>query len=269
MTTGRVIANSVPKAGTHLLTRTLELLGLELFPIFLNGGLQDRSMTVEETPDAVRVGSEWPCLIENERFFALMSQVPESGFIKGHLPYSPRVAEMLDRLHYRMVLMVRDPRDLVVSHVNWAMSRDYLPHQKLYQGLNAEDRLNAAIVGFRCEPKGPILAGLRERLGHMLPWMEDSMCCLVRFEALVGAQGGGSREAQIAELRRITDHLELDVADERLEEAADSAFGGTLTFKAGQIGRWRETFTDRNRALAKQFAGDAIVGLGYEEDDDW
>ncbi|MBL28160.1 MAG: hypothetical protein CMM50_11505 [Rhodospirillaceae bacterium] len=269
MTAGRVIANSIPKAGTHLLTRTLELLGLDLFPTFLNGGLQARSMEVAETPDTVRVGSEWPCLVENERFFALMSQVSEGGFIKGHLPYSSRVADMLARLRYRMVLMVRDPRDITVSHVNWALSRDYLPHQKLYQALRPEDRLSAAIVGFRCEPNGPILAGLRERLDHMLPWTEDPMCCLVRFETLVGAQGGGSREAQIAEMRRIADHLDLDLTDDRLAEAADAVFGGTLTFKSGQIGRWREAFTDRHRALVKQLAGDAIVRLGYEESDDW
>jgi len=269
MTAARIIANSVPKSGTHLLTRVLELMGLELFPTFLNGGLVARSMTTAETPDKVRVGSEWPCLVDNERFFALMSQVEAGMFIKGHLPYSPRVAEMLDRLDYRMVLMLRDPRDVAVSHVDWALSRDYLPHRKLYQALAPDDRLAAAIIGFRCEPAGPIVAGLRERFEQMLPWTARETTYVTRFESLVGPQGGGSHEAQLAELAAIAGHLGLDASPETLKDVAVRAFGGTMTFKGGRSGRWREAFKDRHRDLVKREVGDIVAALGYEADDDW
>jgi hypothetical protein len=41
------------------------------------------------------------------------------------------------------------------------------------------------------------------------------------------------------------------------------------TFRRGQPGEWREHFTEANKSAFKETAGDLLVRLGYEVDDQW
>jgi hypothetical protein len=41
------------------------------------------------------------------------------------------------------------------------------------------------------------------------------------------------------------------------------------TFRSGKTGGWREHFKDENKKLFKEVAGDLLVRLGYEENNDW
>lgn len=65
---------------------------------------------------------------------------------------------------------------------------------------------------------------------------------VVRFENLVGPKGSGSEILQKNEVKRIANYLELTVSDEEIEEVCQKLFGGTKTFKKGQIGTWKSKF---------------------------
>ena len=41
------------------------------------------------------------------------------------------------------------------------------------------------------------------------------------------------------------------------------------TFRKGQPGNWRQHFSEANKALFKEQAGDLLLRLGYETDNDW
>jgi hypothetical protein len=41
------------------------------------------------------------------------------------------------------------------------------------------------------------------------------------------------------------------------------------TFRSGKAGGWREHFTDDHKQLFKDVAGDLLVRLGYEMNNDW
>jgi hypothetical protein len=41
------------------------------------------------------------------------------------------------------------------------------------------------------------------------------------------------------------------------------------TFRSGKTGGWKEYFTEEQKALFKEVAGDLLVRLGYEENNDW
>jgi hypothetical protein len=41
------------------------------------------------------------------------------------------------------------------------------------------------------------------------------------------------------------------------------------TFRKARPGNWREHFTDENKALFKNQAGDLLIELGYEATEDW
>jgi hypothetical protein len=103
----------------------------------------------------------------------------------------------------------------------------------------------------------------------VLRWASEPFACRVTFEKLVGPQGGGSRAAQIDELRRLADHLGFRFSPDTLERIADQVFGGTNTFRKGVIGGWRDHFTPAHKAAFKDLAGPLLIELGYETDNDW
>jgi len=41
------------------------------------------------------------------------------------------------------------------------------------------------------------------------------------------------------------------------------------TFRSGKTGGWKTYFTDEHKKLFKKVAGDLVVQLGYEKDNDW
>lgn len=41
------------------------------------------------------------------------------------------------------------------------------------------------------------------------------------------------------------------------------------TFRSGKTGGWRDHFSKENKALFKEVAGDLLVRLGYEQNNDW
>jgi hypothetical protein len=55
--------------------------------------------------------------------------------------------------------------------------------------------------------------------------------------------------------------------DEAWQEERDSALAAFLP--KGQAGNWRHLFTDRDRKLFKETAGDMLLKWGYEKDLDW
>ena len=41
------------------------------------------------------------------------------------------------------------------------------------------------------------------------------------------------------------------------------------TFRSGKTGEWKKYFNDEHKNLFKDVAGDLLVQLGYEKDDNW
>ena len=265
----RVLVNSIPKSGTHLLGKALALMGVKEMPVRLYNSISKPGMKTEETMYRVPVGSVWPALVPIERLGDLLLQAAPGAFIQGHVPYVKRVARLLDVLNCKMVLIIRDPRAVALSHAGWVPTREYLPSYEFYRNKTADERLALAITGFRVEPDGPLELGLRRRFEHLLPWMAHPLVYTTRFEWLAGPQSGGDQEVQQRELRNIATHVGLSVTQERLMRVAEGLYGGTMTFRKGRIDRWREEFKEEHKSLIKAEMGDLIVRLGYERDDSW
>jgi tetratricopeptide (TPR) repeat protein len=269
-TPNRIFLNSVAKAGTHLLTRTVALLQCEPYPFFLHGALtQERPMQAEETEDSLLVGVIWPCLVKAEGLTAILGDVPKGQYLKGHLPHSPRTAKILEALDYKMVIIVRDPRDVALSHIKWALTRDYLPHQKYYESLPEDERLSKEIDGFAFPPDGPVVLDMRRRYEYILNWRGHPMVYITSFERLVGEQGGGSAEAQREEVNNIAAHLGIALTDDHRKAVIDNMFGGTVTFKEGKRGGWKQHFGEKHKQQIKALMGDLIIELGYEQNNNW
>jgi hypothetical protein len=88
---------------------------------------------------------------------------------------------------------------------------------------------------------------------------------MVKFEDLVGVEGGGSAEAQRLAVGRVATHLGIPVDERKIGLVGESLFGVGRTFRRGQIGGWREEFTaEHERALAEGALGPLLAELGYD-----
>jgi hypothetical protein len=265
------LVNSLPKSGTNLLKKAVSgLAGIRSSGIAFD---HDAGVRLAQQPEAqqgtVPLGVGWPVCAPREAVRSALQQVPHGCYAFAHVPFSPGIAELLVELDMKSVLILRDPRDAVVSYVNYiATSRTNLLFN-YFEPLTQAERITIAIVGIPEDGKGVMRKGIKDSLTSMLPWSSQPFNYTTRFEQLVGPVGGGTREAQVRELEAIAEHLGARLSRRRLESIADGLFGGTPTFSRGAIGAWHEVFTPEHKQLAKELLGELLIKLGYERDWDW
>lgn len=186
-----------------------------------------------------------------------------------HIPFSSAMATLVAKLKIRMVTIIRDPRDVVVSHAKYMASTRGTRLFDYYQFLSEEEQLLTSIVGIPKERNGASLLNIKDRLASVLSWGTQAFNYTTLFERLVGPQGGGSREVQIQEIRAIAHHLRIPCAENDVVATADNAFGGTATFHQGLMGRWRQYCSTQHKQVLKELIGQSLIDLGYERNLDW
>lgn len=237
---------SIPKCGSHLIKKALGLMGCNSF--------------------------RYPsCSFFNakERDFS------QQRSIFSHAPHNDDLAQFVLDNNYKGILMIRDPRDQAVSFVHFAQKS--MKVWDIICSLPFNEALTRWITDASImKGKGKFHDPLLDNLGTIsdfyhqyLLWTDQPNFYVARFENLVGTQGGGSDELQRQELINIAHHLGIEATPEIFEKIKDNLFGRSRTFRKGQIGSWRKTFTDEHKKLFKEIAGDLLIDLGYEQDYSW
>ncbi|MDP8930275.1 MAG: sulfotransferase domain-containing protein, partial [Actinomycetota bacterium] len=258
-----VVVNSLPKSGTHLLIRLLESLpGIHRVRLQLAPKALEKFEPDGQEP-VVPVGVSSPVLFSRRRLLRVLSLMPSATFCTGHLLYSEPFADILAAVDMKMVLIIRDPRDVVVSSAGYLADQGSHRLHPQFGTRPLEERMLQSIRGIEPRFGDRGMLGIRERMRGVLAWDSRPEVYLTRFEPLVGPAGGGSRSVQVDEIRRIARHLGIGCSEQTLDSVASGLFGGTGTFRKGQIGAWREAFTPRLVDAAKPLLSDILVELGY------
>ena len=246
----KVFANSIPKAGTNLLKRTLNLL-----PCVVPWWTYHIVETIPGILDQLQT-------------------VKNGQVVTAHLPWSKSLVEILISKGFVIIFIIRDLRDKAVSDVHYLVhkSTDHQLH-RYFSSLNSdEERLMAYIRGVpeHCHPGGIRPKLWEDHTKRMLPWLDEPNCMTIRFEDLIGSSGGGSDKKQIETVDSIVKHIGIELSQEEIQQiAAKSFFAGSRTFRKGQIGDWRNHFTEEHKQIFKEVHGDTLIRLGYEKDYDW
>jgi hypothetical protein len=247
----RVIANSIPKAGTHLLKKCLSLFpGLSYANAHLEVNLQVEAMS------------------------GLLSAAADGGVVTAHLPYQKAYAQLFEELRYETLLIIRDPRDVAVSFSYYVTKTTDHYLNAYYRNLSGNDeRLMVSIVGIK-EKLVPWaktgLSSIDSLYSAFLKWSAETMNCTVRFESLIGPTGGGSRETQVQEIGRIAKHLGVRLSRADVERIAEGTFDPkSPTFRRGMVGDWKNHFSPEHKKVFKDMAGHLLIDLGYEKNLEW
>lgn len=251
----RIFINSIPKAGTHLLTAELDK-----FREIRNSRLHIETREVNAA--AVGGGRVEEIRIDAALFADRARTVRRGQFFSGHLFWDETLAAFLRDANIRTVFVKRDPRDILVSQLHYivGLRRHYL--HRLIGGLrNDEERLRMLVLGRVGEP---FIRPLREQLARFIPWTSAEFVLDVRFEDLVGERGGGSMERKRETLLRICHHCGLPT--DRIEEFSRAAAKATPTLRAGRANAWQAGLPDSIVRLVTEHCAEEIARLGYPID---
>jgi hypothetical protein len=167
----------------------------------------------------------------------------------------------------KIILNIRDPRDVIVSFVNYLCGKtgrgfgNFAGYQVMSRVLGAfgsfEEKLTYALQDVNFPGHGD----LRD-----VYWLfKHPYVCTVRFEELIGPNGGGSVVNQTAAIERILAHLHINEDARRL---ADKVYNpGAFTFHKGMAGLWREHYTAQHLDLVEKRFGEVLDVFGYHHEE--
>jgi hypothetical protein len=257
----RIYLNGFPKSGLHLAVLMARSITTEaaLHPAW-SGCFTDNSWSLDWAP-IVSVMAGLRCLRDDT-------------WLKGHMGYLPVYEQYLYWHGAAMVFIYRDPRDVLVSQAYHVASEDdtkfFHPDKAIYKAMDHEARLLACLEGVGK------YAGLFDRWELYAPWLGVPWVLKMRFEGMIHDREATVRGFVRYVWQRTVWGLEQAQQPTEMEDSMVELICKNMdyrpdggTFRKGTTGQWRDEFTPRVKDAFKARAGNWLVRLGYEEDNDW
>jgi hypothetical protein len=250
-----IFGNSKPKSGSHLLIQVLAGL-CQVAPY--------RYVEAEPIRTITKDGRRKT----EEEVIGELDNVPRGVIGWGYVDASPENVALLcqpGRVNY---FIYRDPRDLLVSQVFFAtdMYEDHGMHD-FYKSLpDLEARLKVAITGI--DRHGLYMVSVKQRYEGVFQWLAQKHVMCIRFEDLIENRDS-TLKAMLDEVEK-TGYQIPTPREKALSILIESIQPNkSRTFRSGKTGGWKAYFTEEHKKLFKDMAGDLLVRLGYEKNNDW
>lgn len=250
-----IFGNSKPKSGSHLLLQILNG-----FTQIMPYKYVDADPVRTITPDGRRRTDEE--ILEDLR------AIPNGVIGWGYVDATPDNASFLTEAGRVNYFIYRDPRDMLVSQVFFAtdMHEEHDMHEYYNSLPDFGERLKVAITGI--DKDGLKMVSVKRRYEGVFRWLKQENVMCIRFEDLINDRD--------ATLNSMLD--EVEKTGYRIPTPRETALsvlieaiqpGKSHTFRSGKTGGWVHHFTEEHKSLFKDVAGDLMVRLGYEKDNDW
>ena len=192
----------------------------------------------------------------------VLARTAGGEILPAHLFFSEDAQSALVGCGFRHVIIIRDPRDVVVSEAHYlaGMNGWHRMSRKFRKLATLEERLELAICG-----AGDRFPSVERRLERYIPWLDAPDTCVVRYEEL-RSKGDSRKDA----VRRILGFLHSRWDEPALVDQALHSIAPTRshTFRKGQVGGWRAAFSPRIEQLFDLHARGALIKLGYLDSED-
>lgn len=253
----RLLIASMPKAGLHLLEQALRCL-----------------------PELARRPMPLPNSEPVARHRRSLGRLALNRYAHWHYAARQETFEAASANGLAVVVIQRDPRDVLVSFVDHVVNSPEHPFHSLYMKLpTTKDRLFKTIRGLSREEirsdaklsmlaqNNPVYPGIVD-IGVLcrgyLGWRDYRPVHWVRFEDLIGERGGGSIQAQLGAVRGLLDFLEIEHRDALVAEVAGRIYNpDSTTFNVGVSGRWKSSFDSELEELFSEVAQGQLEAMGY------
>lgn len=250
-----VFGNSKPKSGSHLLLQVL------------NGFTQIMPYKYVDA-DPIRTIKKDGGRRAVDDVAADLKRVPQGVIGWGYVEASPENVAVLCQPGRANYFIYRDPRDMLVSQVFFATDMHEEHGMHAYYNLLPDfaARLKVAITGI--EKDGLKMVSVRQRYEGVFEWLDQKHVMCLRFEDLIN-----NRDATLMSMLD-----EIEKTGYKIPTPREKALAVLVdairpkkshTFRSGKTGGWTQHFTDDHKKLFKDVAGDLLMRLGYEKNNDW
>jgi hypothetical protein len=250
-----IFGNAKPKSGSHLLLQVL------------NGFTRIMPYRYVEA-EPIRTINKDGGRRTVDRVLSDLKAIPNGVIGWGYVDAAPEIASFLTQSGRVNFFIYRDPRDLLVSQVFFAteMHEEHGMHDYYKSLPDFGERLKVAITGI--DRDGLYMVSVKQRYEGVFQWLQQKNVMCLRFEDLVN-----HRDATLASMLD-----EVEKTGYRIPTPREKALPILVdaiqpkkshTFRSGKTGGWREFFTDEHKRLFKEVAGDLLVRLGYEKNNNW
>ena len=250
-----VFGNSKPKSGSHLLLQ------------ILNGFTQIMPYRyVEANP--IRTITKDGRRRSSDEILSDLKNIPNGVIGWGYLEATKENASFLASSRRVNYFIYRDPRDMLVSQVFFAtdMYEEHGMHAYYKSLPDFSARLKVAITGI--DRDGLRMVSVKQRYEGVFQWLEQKNVLCIRFEDLINNRDA-TLNAMLDEVEK-TGYKIPTPREEAMKILVDAIQPKkSRTFRSGKTGGWREHFTDEHKKLFKEVAGDLLVRLGYEKNNNW
>ncbi len=246
---------SFPKSGTHLLDQIL--LGFSRVAPFSR-----RIHSFYAEYEGESGGKREP-----GQALTWLDSLHSRDIASAHLFARPEAISRVTSSAFVPYFIFRDPRDVVVSHVFYVTNIEARHvHHDYYDSLpDFDSRLNISILGRPdINVEFPDIAG---RFAPYLGWLEQPSVMKIHFEDLVNDRAATLTCIMDHFLARVPLHAPRQLILESLESSINPS--KSPTFRSGKAGEWKKYFTPEHKKIFKDVAGDLLIELGYEKNNDW
>tara|TARA_B100000949_G_scaffold101669_1_gene90606 strand:+ start:609 stop:1448 length:840 start_codon:yes stop_codon:yes gene_type:complete len=242
----RVLVNSLPKAGTNLLDRVL--------------------YNMPQMRYSGRRTLRKPVFTDSE-MLSIVKGTKRGEYNLAHIQNNDEIIKAVDECGIKSLVMIRDPRQVIVSHYKYVTNIDTAhPSHPYFRDLENDELRKDAVINGVPDIVEPFDFVLKE----FDAWCDHKNTLIVRFEDLIGENGGGSKNDQIKTVKEIATHLEIELTEDEVEQIAGKVFTTkSPTFRSGKTGGWKKEFTERQKSVLKDKIGEWLIKYGYEQNNDW
>jgi len=250
-----IFGNAKPKSGSHLLLQVLNG-----FTKIMPYRYVDANPVRTITKDGRRR--------TQDEILKDLRRVPQGVIGWGYVDATPENASFLTEAGRVNYFIYRDPRDMLVSQVFFAtdMHEEHGMHDYYNSLPDFSERLQVAITGI--DRDGLKMVSVKQRYEGVFQWLAQKNVMCIRFEDLIN-----DRDATLASMLDEVKKTGYKIPTPRgqaLSILVDAIQPRkSHTFRSGKTGGWKQHFTDEHKSLFKDVAGDLLVKLGYEENNDW
>ncbi len=269
----KVMCITIPKSGTHLLLKCLTLMRVK--NIAYNYWEKPKSHSLNDLSKPIPDNLRNSFASKNQKSFS------------RHLAHSSELENFLNEHCFANFFMIRDPRAQLISQAKTYQRSRIGGNKRSVEDFALDMLLNRKenFLPLKAHLKHKnlpdhivvIMADLFVKIGFQkfyqlfTPWLKAKNFYTVKFEKLVGAQGGGSFKEQKKEIQAIARHIGVALNKKKITRITKKLFGDSGTFSQGQIDSWKKYFTPAvTRAFkAQPFLMQLLIDLGYEKDNNW
>lgn len=218
---------------------------------------------------------------------------PDQGFLYTHFCLTEQLEQNYrDLPQLKKIIAIRDLRDVAVSIVGQIQKTPWpgmnQAQRDAFNRLTFDEQLLFVIEYeydiYEIAETAPNSnqASLVRVVEQAVEYSSDPNHLVIRYEDLVGPNGGGDVSLQREVLRSIAQFIQVDLSEQQLSNIADQLYGNQVnpfgkdalknyksTFSRGKIGAWKDAFKEEHKVAFKQKIGNALIALGYENDNNW